>query len=83
MTRTIFTNEKRPAGGTTEGHGEHRTFWPNFEVLCPCGTWTSDYGNASRQVGEDTNVQEWLCPGCTAESDAEWERQQADEAMLV
>ncbi len=79
MIRTIFTNERRQAGGTTEDFGA--TFWPNFEVLCPCGQWTSNYGDASRQIGDNPDEQEWLCPACVAESDAE--REQADAAMLV
>ena len=83
MARTTFTNERRQVSVVTEGFGEYATRWPSFEILCPCGNWTSNYGDASRQVGDNPDEQEWLCPACVAESDAEWEKQQADEAMLV
>jgi hypothetical protein len=61
---TTFTNEKRLVRTTYEGFGEYRTAWPEYEVKCPCGRWTEDYGDVSEVVTTDPDVQTWLCPRC-------------------
>lgn len=66
-----FVNEKREIGSTVEGLGDAQIIWRDYEVLCPCGCWTPIYGEVSAQVGDDPNMQEWLCPTCIAEAEAE------------
>lgn len=64
---TTFTNPKRVCGRTTEGHGEYATVWRDYEILCPdCERWRKDYGEFSRQVGDDPDVQEWICGECAS-----------------
>lgn len=79
---TKFINERRVCGCTIEGHGEYQTRWNDYEIKCVCGRWTRSYGDVSQQVGDDPNVQMWLCQTCIAESDAEWAKQQAEEGVL-
>ena len=72
---TKFVNQKRKCGSTTEGFGPDAFVWYDYEILCPCGQWSKEYGDISRQVGDDPDVQEWLCPKCCLESLAEEARQ--------
>ncbi len=64
-----FVNEKRRVGATVEGFGEHRVEWPDYEIKCPCGKWTQDYGDVSQQVANDPDEHQWLCPRCVRRSE--------------
>jgi hypothetical protein len=70
---TNFIQDKRVIGCDIEGHGEYQTRWNRYEVKCPCGKWTRNYGDVSEQVGDNPNDQAWLCEKCAAEAVADWE----------
>ena len=68
---TRFVNPRRPAGRTVEVFGEYAITWTTYAIQCPCGKWTTNYGDVSVQVANDPTEHEWLCPECVAEIDAE------------
>lgn len=67
---TVFVNEKRPCGCTTEGFGECAVKWYDYEVKCvDCKNWTREYGDVSLNMNEDGSEQGWLCPKCAADGE--------------